>query len=358
MRTYHKKVNTVKVSCGDEENPLLLQAAVRKCGDNSLFFCWTGGGSREPDNANVTKYSRSFDNGLTWTPERILFQHPVRGMFTPQLYVDGNSLYAFPNTYSPDTGYALDLQSYWSVSKDNGKTFSSLYNLAGCLTCVQVRSMIKVKDKLIAAVSWHENDGEKWAPPFGDKDCIVAGKIIDPSPSLPDWHRQICTEYCGIIINEGDPFTTGSWRLFGRIGKRKDLSFCEPQLVDLSDGTLVMLLRIGKPWIYESRSYDGGISWTDPVPTEIPSAMSQARIMKDSGGNIYLIHNPNPARRSPLELWISHDDMLSWREKIELVDDSETWCCYPEGFIDEERGVIAFSWDDRRNVYYSEFTGL
>jgi hypothetical protein len=355
MRRYGERLNTTRVATGRDGNSILLQAIVKKCGDGSLFFCWTGGGAREPDNRNVTKYCRSFDNGQSWTEERILFQHPVRGMFTPQLFVEKNSLYAFPNTYSPDTGYALDLQSYWSVSRDNGETFSPLYNLAGCLASVQVRSLIKVKGKLIAAVSWHENDGEKWAPPFGDKACIVAGNVIEPSPSIQDWHRQICTEYCGVIINEGDPFTTGSWHLYGRIGERKSLSFCEPQLVELTDGTLVMLLRIGKPWVYESRSYDGGLSWSDPVPTRIPSAMSLVRIITDSNGVVYLIHNPNPAGRSPLELWISNDNMQSWQNKIVLVEDTQHWCCYPEGFLDQERGVLCLSWDDRKNVYYSEF---
>ena len=41
--------------------------------------------------------------------------------------------------------------------------------------------------------------------------------------------------------------------------------------------------------------------------------------------------------------------------KYDPVQDSDRAVCYPDGFIEEERGMPCFSWDDRNNIYYSEF---
>ena len=92
--------------------------------------------------------------------------------------------------------------------------------------------------------------------------------------------------------------------------------------------------------------------------------------MKDSKGVHYLVHNADPSgRRSPLSLWISYDDLKTFEKKIDLIssdgnskikypieyEEEGSMCCYPDGFIDEERGVLCFGWDDRHNIYYSEY---
>ena len=38
-----------------------------------------------------------------------------------------------------------------------------------------------------------------------------------------------------------------------------------------------------------------------------------------------------------------------------MVSDDDMPLCYPDGFIDEEKGALCFSWDDRKSVYYSEY---
>ena len=55
---------------------------------------------------------------------------------------------------------------------------------------------------------------------------------------------------------------------------------------------------------------------------------------------------------------LPNQTLKTWEEKITLLssDDESEMFCYPDGFIDEERGVIAFVWENRRKVFYSEFS--
>lgn len=358
-RVYHPDFRTVVVSTAPHEDPLVLEGIVRKLADGSLFLSWTGGGDAEPREENVTKYSRSFDNGCTWTSEEILFSHPKKGIFTPALFVDGTNLYAFPNSYYNDTNFSQDMQSYISVSHDCGATFSAPRSLPGCINNVHIKCTLKVGKRWIFPCSWIEITGHYWASYInGNKPCIVGGKVTEPEETdqcavcNSNWYGNH-TEYCGVLISEDEG---KSFQIRGRIG-HEGTYFVEPMMTVLSDGTFVMLLRTGEKRLYESRSYDSGETWTEPKATDIPSAITKVLLLKDSLGRIYLVHNPNgdSFHRSPLALWISEDDMQTWKYKIELARDDTMPLCYPDGFLDEERQMLCLSWDDRKNIYYSEF---
>lgn len=350
-RVYNPDLKTVVVAKGTESDPLVLEAIVRKNKDGSLFFSWTGGGNAEPRVENVIKCKKSYDNGKTWSEEKILFAHPGKGMFMPAVYSDGNRLLAFPNSYYgwESTGFCQDMQSYISVSEDGGESFSIPKGIPTRINAVHIKNTIKVQDRLIFPCSWIEQTGEYWASFFGqNKPCVVDGKVYERfDGSFYSNH----TEYCGTLLSDDGGKT---FRLCGRIGAEGRF-FVEPVAVELSDGSLVMLLRTGEKRLYKSLSYDKGESWSEPVPTDIPSPITKVMLHKDGDGAIYLLHNPSVEKRSPLSVWVSRDDMQSWAVKVVLVSDEDEPLCYPDGFIDEERGVLCISWDDRKSVYYSEF---
>lgn len=350
-RIYNPELKTVVVASGTECDPLVLEAIVRKNTDGSLFFSWTGGGNAEPRVENVIKFKKSYDGGRSWSEEKILFAHPSKGMFMPAVYSEGNMLIAFPNSYYgwESTGFCQDMQSYISVSNDGGESFSTPKTIPLGINGVHVKNTLKVGDRLIFPCSWIELTGETWASFYGqNKPCVVNGKIYERGEESFYGNH---TEYCGALLSDDNGKT---FRLCGRIGN-KGRFFVEPMAIDLSDGTLVMLLRTGEKRLYKSFSHDNGETWSQPTPTDIPSPITKVMLLKDKEGAIYLLHNPSVERRSPLSVWVSRDDMRSWSVKVDLVSDDDMPLCYPDGFIDEGKGALCFSWDDRKSVYYSEY---
>lgn len=349
---------TKLIARGTEDDPIMLEANVVKCPDDSLFCSWTTGGDREPIERNYVAYSQSYDGGKSWTENKVLFMHPRKGMFCPETTLIDGKIITFPATYFDwsDTGFYQDVMSFISESDDCGSSFSTPRSVGNAINGIHVKNLYRFGERLVGACSWVECDGECWASFFGaDKKCIVAGKEYLPTPQNVFPHPIYHNEYCGVIISDDGG---KSWRICGRIGKN-GMYLVEPAIGQLSDGTLVMLIRHnGDTGLYESRSYDNGESWSEVKKTDIPSTIVKVSLVKDSAGKFYLLNHASNNRydRTQLDLWISDDDMKTWSEKIVLIkSDDGTPCTYPDAFIDEERGMLCFSWDDRHNIYYSEY---
>ena len=111
--------------------------------------------------------------------------------------------------------------------------------------------------------------------------------------------------------------------------------------------------------LYYAESTDGGRTWPEFArKTDIPNPGSKATLY-DLGENVVgLLHNPNPAHRSPLSLWISFDGMKTWPFKKVLVKESSDGprgnLNYPDGFVSRDRKWLQFAYDDNRHraVYY------
>ena len=105
--------------------------------------------------------------------------------------------------------------------------------------------------------------------------------------------------------------------------------------------------RSGYLWYTESK--DGGKSWSNTVKTDIPNPGNKPRLIK-CGDKIALINTPNSvagmSARYPLSLWISDDDMRTWKYKVNLTDFPGSYC-YADGFY--ENGHIIFSIEHNRH---------
>ncbi len=107
---------------------------------------------------------------------------------------------------------------------------------------------------------------------------------------------------------------------------------CEPNLVELDDDHLWMLMRTQTGFMYESHSRDGGVTWSDATPSDFISSDSPAEIMRLPDGRIIVLwHNcQNPPRvdgkyvaggRDALHAAISEDNGASWRGCREIYRD-------------------------------------
>jgi len=134
----------------------------------------------------------------------------------------------------------------------------------------------------------------------------------------------------------------------------------EPRVVELSDGRLVMLIRSQRDgWLWRSESADAGQTWSPAERTDIPNPAAKVNLLRAADGRILLLHNPCEhsgaimGGRNPLSLWVSEDDMRTWPVRVDLVRDPNPRASlnYPDGYLDEARGVLHFAWEDAARVY-------
>ncbi len=71
-------------------------------------------------------------------------------------------------------------------------------------------------------------------------------------------------------------------------GLRWQNDSCEPTVVELSEGTLMLLARTSQDFHYLYYSYDGGESWTKPVPSPFHATLTMPTLSRLSDGRILL----------------------------------------------------------------------
>ena len=348
------------------------EGLLKRVGPDELLCTWTTGGFTEPGLGNFTMIARSEDNGRSWQHAG-RFAHPTRGLFTTELFVprDGE-VHAFLQTY--DTGEWMAHQhSYRVVSTDGGRSWSGPHSIPGGADNVWAnRGIVHSSGRWLIPVAWAELNGEEWAPPTvgrppGD---LQVGTRKPPHVELPfgvdsalrqqtgnAWCHRNHRYCCGVLVSDDDGST---FRLCGRVSGGVRGHLMEPQLVECADGAVIMLIRsMGEGVLLRSESRDRGETWSDPVRTGIPNPSGKVLVLKSRDGRIFLVHNPRQVEearmqdRNPLSLWVSDDEMATWSRKVDLVRRAppDRGLNYPNGYLDEERSLLDFVWEDGRTVY-------
>jgi hypothetical protein len=351
------------------------EALLRRVGPRELLCTWTTGGFSEPWAGNITMIRRSTDDGETWE-DAGAFQHPVRGLFTTELFSPREGeIHAFVSTYG-NAVYMTELMSYRCVSADGGRTWGSMQSIPGGIHNVWPnRGLLHSSGRWIIPAGWAELIGDEWAPPSIGRTAAAAriGTRLLPADELPygspdqllyrvgnEWADRNHRYAVGAMLSDDDGQT---FRLRGYIRGGLHGHLIEPQVVELLDGKVVMLIRShqdGRLW--RSESIDAGETWKESVRSEIPNPGAKVNILRASDGRIFMIHNPvgnigrGLADRKPLSLWVSGDDMRTWPVRVDLVNDTNPNASlnYPSAFLDETAGLIRFVWEDTYSVYYAE----
>jgi len=349
------------------------EALLRPVAPGHLVCTWTTGGFTEPTEGNFTMITHSEDDGDTWSRPDILFRHPTRGLFTTELFVPrDNEVHAFLQTYASGV-WMCQLLSYRAVSRDGGRSWTGPHSIPGGIQNVWTnRGVVHSSGRWVIPVSWTELIGDEWAEPCVGR-APVEGRVGSrplKQVELPfgadsmlrqkagnAWAARNHRYVCGAILSDDDGET---FRLRGYIRGGAHGWLIEPRVVELSDGRLVMLIRSQMDgWLWRSESRDAGETWSDAEKTDIPNPSAKVNLLRGKDGRIFLLHNPvaHSGRimggRNPLSLWISDDDMRTWRVRVDLVKDSapNVSLNYPDGYVDEQRGELRFAWEDGHRVY-------
>jgi BNR repeat-like domain len=146
------------------------------------------------------------------------------------------------------------------------------------------------------------------------------------------------------------------WRVFGalhtnarKVTPSSTGGVCEPALVELRNGELYMLLRTGTNFLYESRSYDNGVTWTEPRPSPLVSHNTPAALwrLEDRPDEIAAIWNHSPLTRYPLSVAISADGGKTWSAPRDVAISDGPQVSYPN-LTQATDGALLAVWQAQR----------
>lgn len=142
--------------------------------------------------------------------------------------------------------------------------------------------------------------------------------------------------------------------------RNRPLGLLESTAVQLNDGTVVMLMRAEfGGFLWRSESKDNGRTWAKAWQTDIPNPTSLAALIRLPDGRIALIHNAaggavgETAKRDPLSVWLSDDELKSWSIKEDVIAGGQL--AYPCPLVVDDK--LVFTYDrNRRETRFVEVT--
>ena len=350
-----KQDRTANPYDGQKPNSMVCDTTLRELPDGSWILLLLAGGDFEPSPQNYTALTRSRDGGKTWTPlEPVHIGLPREGntigQCATELMVREGCCTIFFATHAKHWG------SHWKTwladSEDSCRTWKNLRPAPGRLAQFTfLRNHLVTRDGRVLVPFQHY-----LGPSPG---------IAPPAPQDKPWHKEIghlvSNPRNGVLMS-GDGGRT--WTEHGDIRLTTDDRYhgwAENNIVELSDGRIAMIIRGDRLGgvLYYAESRDGGRTWPAFArKTDIPNPGSKATLYSLGGDVVAMLHNPNPAHRSPLALWISFDGLKTWPYRRVLVaqscDGPEGRLNYPDGFVSRDKQWLHFAFDDNRHraVYY------
>ncbi|MFA6290891.1 MAG: sialidase family protein [Victivallales bacterium] len=308
------------------------EPVLRRMPDGDLYCLIYSGGIREPAPTNVVLGSRSSDDGATWSQPETLWSLPDRAVWGTELFTETERPFTIFQTFIYETHYC-ELRAFISRTADSGRTWEEPVSIPGVPPNLSVRQGKVLSDgSWVFPVYWCEVKNH-WNHRFD----LSSNSLNDRR----DWRFV-----SGIIrsTDQGKKFS-----LHGSFSA--DVNLWEPEVIEAEPGHLIMFIRpCLEYFIRRADSYDYGQTWSEAVPTDIPTSGSKIATFKING-KILLINNTDTTlwQRKSLDLWVSSDNAETWESKITLAQIPEgcpaRQVAYPHGFADEERQTLYLAVD-------------
>ena len=252
-------------------------------GDGALACVWFGG--TQEGMADISVHVCRLEPGAkAWGETVRLVDDPGRSEQNPILFpVPGGPLwllYTSQKSGNQDTAIVRR-----RISHDHGRTWSPPDTLIGDAGTF-VRQPIHVTragDLLLGTFLCRTEPGVKWV---GDDDI---SEVRISSDGGKNWRRITVPGSLGCV---------------------------HMNIVEAGPGELLALFRSRwADFIYASRSLDNGLSWSAPVPTELPNNNSSLQVSRLSDGRLALVYNHSSAANAA-------ERRLSLYDEIEDEDES------------------------------------
>ena len=326
---------------------LSCEPILRRAPDGSLLCVSQVGDVTEPAPGNRVHAFRSEDQGESWRDIGSVYPESGEAVYGTELMVLDGVVSAFLQVHS---GRFLNMRCVVMQSRDSGLTWTHTGAPPHFPAFCFVRSMLPLSNgEIILPCQYLPVSEEENA-----RLVVASHNIANVLQQRGVWDAAI--DYVGndvvVSADRGKAFQRFAGpRVPVKCASNRGWAWTEPTLAPLSDGRLVMLLRVdGSGVLWRSESKDLGRTWTEAVKTDIPNPGNKPKLIPLPDGRIALLHTPHPApgfdNRYPLSLWISDDDLKTFGDKRVLTDFPGNYC-YPDGFFED--GHILFTIEINRH---------
>jgi len=334
MKTRIKLVHCDTLSC----EPIL-----RRMPDGNLLCLSQCGDVTEPAPGNRVYAFKSGNNGETWQDMGLVYPETGEAVYITEVMILNNIIHAFLQVHS---GRFLNTRCVLMQSYDNGQTWIDAGAPPHFPTFCFIRSMLQLNnDDIILPCQYYPISEQENA-----RLVIANHNIKNAMQQKCIWDADIDHLENNLIISADngktfDLFKGPEIKIKGDTGK--GWVWTEPTLTQLSNGRIVMLLRVdGTGYLWRSESQDNGRTWTEAVKTDIPNPGNKPKLISLSDGRHALIHTPSHDSRYPLSIWISDNDLKTFSEKHVVTDFPGSYS-YADGFYED--GHIMFTIEINRH---------
>jgi len=286
----------------------------------------------------------SSDHGKTWGGQTLLIDDPKWNDGDGNILVDGSTVFV----YGTRTDIPNTIKKAWTTvirSTDNGATWSpvSEIHIPRQYTPGKQHNAIKLATGgYLMGISW-----DLW--PERGMNARTEGEMVLSSGAL--------------LSTDGM-----NWRLYGNITTfqpkltpNSTNGLCEPSVVQLENGEILMILRSGTSRHWESRSSDNGVTWSEPRPSPLAGHNTPTALwrLKDSA-TIVAVWNNSPLNRYPLSVASSRDGGRTWSPPRILAQSRNQQVSYP-GITQANDGQLVAVWqeakeDGTRDIRWARFS--
>lgn len=175
---------------------------------------------------------------------------------------------------------------------------------------------------------------------------LSSGRLLVPAASTPDVRENgHFISRCFLSDDGGQNWRAGQGHV--DLPKRGAM---EPEVLELKDGRVLMIIRTQLGFIAQSISNDGGETWSEPESMGIRAPEAPATIRRiPATGDLVLIWNDTYAageghggKRTPLTVARSSDDGQTWQTVDNLESDPSKTFAYTSLVFVQDRAVFSY----------------
>jgi sialidase-1 len=321
-----------------EDHPRYTEGSIVRLDDESLLYAATqfvGGGSDFSQARIVAR--RSPDGGRTWGPPRVLQESTgkLNVMSVTLRRLNGAHDDTIAMFYLQKNGYD-DLRVYVRFSDDEAKTFGPPV-------------------RVTTEPGYHVMNNDRVTQ-------LSSGRLLAPVASTADVRKENhFVSHCWLSDDGGRTWRKGKGHV-----DQPQRGAMEPEVIELDDGRVMMIVRTQLGVIATSYSEDGGDTWSEPgqlSTLKAPEAPATLRRIPSTGdlllvwNNTYTPGAGHGGRRTPLTAAISSDEGKTWSHIRNLESRDDRSYAYTSLTFVRGRAVLSY-WERNGAMLSSRFRSL